>query len=169
MEDKTLEILVVEDREENRRGAQEYFDTITNVRVDFATNYNDGLQKLQEGSYAVGIFDLELPRTEGDEPEKLGFELGYEAQRLAIPYCIITGGRNHGIPATAIYPMGNEKLCKITRQNVDKTYPEAWKNAYESILEACPVDALLAARERYKKYLGKSFRGGLVRRQKNER
>jgi len=170
MEEKTLEILVVEDREENRIGAQQYFSKIAGTRVDFATNYNEGLQKLEEGLYAVGIFDLELPRTEGDTPEELGFMLGQEAQRLAIPYSILTGGKNHGVSATITYPMGVERLSIVTRQNVDKTNPEAWKVAYESILEAYPdVTAILAARERYKRFLGKSFREGFMWRQKNER
>ena len=66
--------------------------------------------------------------------------------------------------------MGVERLSIVTRQNVDKTNPEAWKVAYESILEAYPdVTAILAARERYKRFLGKSFREGFMWRQKNER
>ena len=74
-----IDILIVEDREENRRAAQKYFDMRNDVHADFATNYDEGMRKLQGGLYGVGIFDLELPRSEDREPEKLGFELAKES------------------------------------------------------------------------------------------
>ena len=35
---EVLEILVVEDREENRTAAQQFFDTVEGVEVDFAAS-----------------------------------------------------------------------------------------------------------------------------------
>ena len=92
---KPLEILVVEDKEENIKAAQDYFKTRQDVHLDVATNYDKGLRKLREGMYAFGIFDLELPRAEGSEPEKLGCELAHEATRYAIYWAIITAGIDH--------------------------------------------------------------------------
>ena len=54
---------MVINKNENREAAQEYFNTIDGVRVDFATSYDEGLRKLSTLLYNGTILDLELPET----------------------------------------------------------------------------------------------------------
>ena len=182
---KPLEILVVEDREENRKAALDYFSTISDVIVDFATNYNDGLQKLQNRIYAAAIFDLELPRREGKwnyshlqfntttgkfdlelpvrkeeaQPEKLGFNLADEATKYAVPWAVITSGRGHHLTEDAFVCYEWEKdrvLHEITE--IPKTDSRAWKKVYETLIENNPnVAEEYEAKLRYKKRTGKMY------------
>jgi len=159
--EKQLEILIVEDREENRIAAKKYFNT-QNVCVDFATSYDEGLQKLQEGLYAVGIFDLELPRKKGDEPEKLGFELAKKATKYAMPWAVITAGTDHHQCKAAFVSYiwegikdPNEKLGEITE--IPKTDLRSWQKVYETLVQNQDIDEIVAARKRYKKFVGKPY------------
>lgn len=174
--EKPLEILVVDDRAENRMAAQEYFSTRTDVKVNFAASYCEGLQKLREGLYAVGIFDLELPRTEGAEPEKLGFELAKEAEKYMMPWAVVTAGIDHhrctaafvrycweGIinPSESItntseaaknYSRGI--MQEITE--IPKTDPRSWQRVYETLVENTPnIAETVATREMMYKLLGR--------------
>ena len=160
---KQLEILIVEDREENRRAAQEYFDTRDDTRVDFATSYDEGLQKLQEGLYGIGIFDLELPKSEGAEPEKLGFELAREATKYAMPWAVITAGIDHHKCKAAFVSYSregikdpNKKLTEITE--IPKTDSRSWQTVYETLVKNAPnIAETVASRERYKRFVGKPY------------
>jgi len=170
--EKPLEILVVDDRTENRMVAQEYFNTRTDVKVDFATSYSEGLQKLREGLYAIGIFDLELPRMEGSEPEKLGFELAREAERYMMPWAVITTGIDHhnckaafvsycwnGLidPSEAVR---NNHRRDIIREITEtpKTDPKCWQRVYETLIGNTPdIAELVAAREMKYRMLGKGL------------
>jgi len=156
-----LEVLVVEDNPKNKVAAQTFFDTQEGMRVDFATTYEEGLRRLQENIYAAAIFDLELPRKEGNEPERLGFELGEEAKKLRVPFCILTGGFfHHGLTAK-IYPMGDEALKENAPAGIEKTDPHAWEMAYQSILNICPnPEEIVAAKRRYQQFIGKQYREG---------
>ena len=162
MERKPLEILVVEDREENREAAREYFNTRDDVHVDFATSYDEGLRKLQEGLYGIGIFDLELPRTEGAEPEKLGFELAREAEKYGMPWAVITAGIDHHQCEAAFVSYSwegikdpNEKLTEIT-EIPKKTNPRSWQIVYETLVKNTPnIAETVTARKRYKNLLEK--------------
>ena len=161
--EKQLDILIVEDREENRRAAQEYFNMRDDVCVDFATNYNEGMRKLQGGLYGVGIFDLELPRNEEDEPEKLGFELAKEATIYAMPWAVITAGIDHHQCKAAFVSYSwegikdpNEKLGEITE--IPKTDLRSWQRVYETLVTSIlNTSEIVSARERYKKFVGKSY------------
>ncbi|MEA3514863.1 MAG: hypothetical protein U9R34_05270 [Nanoarchaeota archaeon] len=160
---KKLDILIVEDREENRRAAQEYFDMRSDVCVDFAPNYDEGVRKLQTGLYGLGIFDLELPRSEEDEPEKLGFELAREATKYAMPWAVITAGIDHHQCKAAFVSYSwegikdpNEKLGEITE--IPKTDLRSWQNVYETLVGCISnISETASARERYKRFVGKSY------------
>jgi CheY-like chemotaxis protein len=94
---KKIQVLVVDDREENRNAAAEYFKTREDVNVDFAKTYEQAIKMLNEKVYYFGLFDLELPRKEGDAPEKLGFYLADEADKTLIPWAILTAGLGHAL------------------------------------------------------------------------
>lgn len=128
-----LEILVVEDGEKNRRAAQEYFNSRNDVNVNFVASYEDGLEKLQQEKYDFAIFDLELPKTEGTKPEKIGFSLAEKAEKYNIPWAIITTGIDHHRCEAAFvsYFWQQKKLHEITE--TPKTNQRAWKTVYEKL------------------------------------
>jgi len=161
--DKTLEVLVVDDKEENIKAAGEYFSRRDDVKVDFAMNYNEALRKLEENVYAIAIFDLELPRNHGEKTEKLGFELAREATKYAIPWAVITSGIGHhnkGIIAFVSYSWEgirdvNERLTEV---GFPKTDPRSWQEVYETLIEDTPtIIETFEAKKRYKNNVGRQF------------
>ncbi|MBT4111147.1 hypothetical protein HOE37_04780 [Candidatus Woesearchaeota archaeon] len=155
-----LEILVVDDREENRKAAQVYFESIDGVHVDFAVNYEEGLQKLRQGPYAIGMFDLELPKAEGYQPEILGFELAKEAERRYIPWLVITAGidNHNNLGEVAFVNYFWEGIVDPTeireKTRAPKSDPKSWQEVYEKIIREIPnVEEIQQARTRYAKYV----------------
>ncbi len=162
---KPLEILIVEDREENRKAAMEYFSTISSVSIDFATTYEEGMRKIGEKVYAFGIFDMELPRTEGSKPEKLGYELVDKAAEYLLPWAVITSGIDHHKCKSAflLFPWMDRKepveswgfgFGQFKMTETPKTSPNAWKTVYEllSRMYEDNIDELVKAKERQKNY-----------------
>jgi response regulator RpfG family c-di-GMP phosphodiesterase len=178
-----LEILIVEDREENRNAAKQALEN--QVDIDFATNYEDGLKKMQTKVYAFGIFDLELPRKDGMQTEKLGFELETEAKKYVLDYALITAGIDHHDCKAAfvrycfdyksgridgevmedkedphkVYE-GHELRAKNFQEltEIPKTNPEAWETVYEKLLEVNPnVKNLVESKKRYFDATGKMY------------
>jgi len=176
-----LEILIVEDNEKNRKTAQRYFNTIKNVDVDFAVYYENGLRKIREGLYGVGIFDLELPKNKKiNKLEKLGLGLAIEATEYAIPWAVITAGffrheNSNGCFVTYSWneiPDINEIKSELKdRKELDllgkfgfkficleKTDPNVWGKVYQEIIKNTPnIYEITEARKRYKKYAGKPY------------
>ncbi len=145
MAKKRIEILVVEDREENKRAAQEYFNTREEVHADFATSYDEAMQKLESKAYHGAIL--------GAKTEKLGTELGKQLEKSFTPYVFLSGGYfHHDRPMAKVFL---DEFC--ARKNIgktveDKTKSNAWKSAYEALMETYPdLDGFIAAKERLKK------------------
>ena len=140
-------ILVVDDREENRAAAKSYFGTRSDVEVDYATDYEEAISNLEKELYAGAILDVNFPRKQGCEPEKLGFELGKELNtKYRIPHVFLTAGQteHHGKWGSVL--LGEEASVRSTK---DKVYPQAWQTAYETLLELNPdIPVILAARKR---------------------
>ena len=164
MKGKKLEILVVEDREENRKAAQEYFSTRDDVSVDFATNYEEAIKKLDGEMYAAAILDIEFPRTKGASPKRLGLELGKELDvvkgKYRVPHVFLSGGYfHHDNPCARVFLDGVCVEKGMGGTTVDKTFPKAWRDAYEKLLEVCPnIDEIATSKERYQKFTGKPYR-----------
>lgn len=166
---KKIQVLVVDDREENRNAAAEYFKTREDVEVDFAESYTQAMEMLNKKVYYYGLFDLELPKKEGDEPEKLGFDLAEKADDLMMPWAIITAGRGHGRTeeemqcANATHFLGDidktprEFILKPSKSNptYEKVYlstkrksnPISWKLVFECLEEVNGSNEPAEARE----------------------
>lgn len=133
---KPLRILIVDDREENLDAAKEYFDTVENIAVDFASNYEEAMQKLNNEKYDLAMFDLQLPRTKNSgDTEKLGFKLAEEAERYTIPWAVITMGIDHHQCRSAFvnyFYEPNREVHEITE--TPKTDPRAWERVFNSLL-----------------------------------
>jgi hypothetical protein len=180
---KPLEILLVDDREENRAAAQAYFATRNDVHVTYGTTFKEGLDLLQKKVYAFGIFDLELPKTTGSEPEKLGDLLAQAASRQRLDWVIITAGNAHrgcSDPAQVKYSWGQpdygndegSKYIDYSKMGVSgewkgfaelvgisKSDPRAWEEVFQRFMEVFPeVQGGLAARERYFNRTGRMLR-----------
>lgn len=155
-----IEVLIVEDREENRKAAKEYFDTRDDVNVDFATNYNEAIEKLEKNLYAAVILDIEFPKEEGYEPTKLGLELGKELfGKFKIPYLYLTGGYFHNEPKARIFLDNEDVECEVGKTVRDKQYADAWKNAFE-ILDQVPLEMIMMAKKRFQKTFGRTYTVG---------
>lgn len=129
-----IEVLIVEDKQENKEAAQKYFKTRNDVKIDFASTFEEGLKKLRQKKHDFGIFDLELPKKEGDEPEKLGFDLAKEAEKLIIPWAVITAGIDHHqcYSAFVSYFWEEEKAPREITET-PKNDPRAWQKVFEKL------------------------------------
>lgn len=134
------DVLIVEDRGENLVAAREYFDSREDVNLDIATDYNSGIDRIHSKLYSAGIFDLEIPRREGLDTEKLGVHLAKEATKYIIPsWAVMTSGiDHHNAQATFVsYSFdpfvgdGDRRFREITE--IPKDNPNSWKTIYENI------------------------------------
>lgn len=131
-----LEILVVEDREENRKAAQEFFDNLGKFSVDYATNLEEAKIMLSDKNYFLGIFDLDMPNKSGEEIiEKAGLGLGKIAKEKDMFYVYFSGGFFHGTPRTKIYFTESEALDDKTDENTySKESSRGWEELYEKLV-----------------------------------
>jgi len=155
-----LEILVVEDRAENIAAAKTALEGKANL--DIAKNYEDGLKKIEEGVYHFGIFDLELPRREGMNTERLGFELENAAEKYALDYALITTGTDHRKSDAAFV-----RYCFDEKRNrannfeeitgLPKSDPRAWNEVYNSLVRGHKyIQDVFDAKQWYFKTTGKT-------------
>jgi len=153
-----LEILVVDDKSENRAGAKAYFDTRQDVRVDYATNYEDAERKIQEKPYAFGLFDVQMPRTDGKETEELGYKLAELAEKNTIDWATVTSGTTHGnIPGTFVKYCFTGLDTRGEGIGYEKTNQNLWKAVYEKLLGEHPsIRMLVRAKQRYFQVVGKN-------------
>lgn len=160
---KKLEVLIVEGIEENRVAAKKCFSSIDDVYADFAMSYMEGLLKIQSGLYALGIFDLYLPREEGSMPEKLGFELAREATKYIIPWAVITSGFDSNKKYSTFvsycwYGLDKKKNLFEEIAGIPKTDSTLWQIVYESLIKKTPnIHEIFRAKEIYKKIFGKPY------------
>lgn len=135
-------VLIVDDKKENREAAAFFFKDI-GVKVDFATNYSEGLKKLEKNwkKYQCAIFDKQLPLNENSKPEDLGFDLANKAQEYLLPYAIVTSGIDHHKCHAAFVSYfwddneGERKFHEITE--TPKNNPRAWEEIYKTLLNPC--------------------------------
>jgi len=134
--EKPLRVLIVDDKEENLNAAKTYFDTVKNAIVDFASNYEEAMQKLNSENYDLAMFDLMLPRTKNSShTERLGFKLAEEAERYIIPWAVVTMGMDHHQCISAFvnyFYEPNRDVHEITE--TPKTDPRAWERVFNSLL-----------------------------------
>ncbi|MEM7819348.1 MAG: response regulator [Candidatus Aenigmatarchaeota archaeon] len=71
---KKMKILLVEDQEENRRAAQQYFTQKDHVHVEYAIDYNQAVEKLNKELYDGIITDIFMPQETGTNERRLGIE-----------------------------------------------------------------------------------------------
>jgi len=157
---KPLEILVVDDREENIMAAKKAFNK-KNLIMDYANDYEQGLTKLQTKPYALGIFDLELPRRQGEKPEKLGFGLAEEAKKYYVDWAIITAGIDHHNCKSAFvkfhYDSPKKEFEEITEG--PKSDPATWYDVYTRLVLQYPgIEQNFESRKRCKEITGKMYR-----------
>jgi response regulator RpfG family c-di-GMP phosphodiesterase len=180
MTDK-LEILIIDDMEENRNAAKTALSD--KADIDFATNYEDGLRKMQTKVYAFGIFDLELPRKQGMEPEKLGYNLADEANKQALDHALITAGidhhqcksafvrycwdekiddwlKEHGKPTDREYEIKLHGFNEMTE--IPKNSPRAWQKVYEELIK-CHNKYAIKAKKKCFEISGKMFQNPLYK------
>jgi hypothetical protein len=136
MANKKLEILVVEDRAENRQAAKEFFDQLGKFSVDYATNLEEAKELLKKKDYILGIFDLDMPiKDGGNVVEKAGLELGGIArEKENMFYVYYSGGFFHGTPRTRVY-LSEEGVSK--NQDFDtysKESSRGWEELYEKLV-----------------------------------
>ena len=166
---KKLKVLVVDDREENRAAAQSYFATRPELEADFAGSYDEAISKLETEMYGAAILDVEIPRKTGEKTEKLGLELSdllncTPSGKYRIPSVLLTGGYDHsGLKTKIFFDRPFYEHDSSEAMVVDKVNPEAWKSAFE-VLEkefTMPtITAILEARERYRKFIGRNYGSG---------
>jgi hypothetical protein len=158
-----LEILVVEDMEENRQAAKEFFDQLGKFSVDYATNLEEAKELLKKKDYILGIFDLDMPVEDGgDIVEKAGLELGSIAREKNMFHVYYSGGFFHGTPRTRVY-LSEE--CVSKNQDFDtysKESSRGWEELYEKLVAIGKEvetpgsrEALKRSLERYIKEVGK--------------
>ncbi|MDD5433148.1 MAG: response regulator [Candidatus Pacebacteria bacterium] len=150
-----IRILVVDDKEENRKAASEFFSS-QNMEVDFATSLEEADEKLDNHVelYHGAIIDLELP-VPGGIVEKVGFFLAKKAQNYGLPSVVLTAGDHHG-PISRIFDE-DEIPFEI---GPAKNTPAAYKLAFEVLLKLCPMESMIEifeSRKRYKERVKKQY------------
>ncbi len=150
-----IKLLIVEDREENVNAAKQYFSSMPNVEVEFASDYEQGLEKLMKGFYAGAILDVELPKKAGMEPEKLGYDLAQKAMECKTPHVLLTGYFHHGDISKVL--LEDDNCC--LKSGPVKSNPAAWEIAYIELSKIAPLEMIQKAKDRHakvKKYLQES-------------
>lgn len=160
MEKQKVRILVVEDREENRRAATDYFVTKSDLEVEFATNLKEAIAQIEQKVYGGAILDIEFPRDSGREPEELGIELGMQMDmtngKYRIPHVYLTAGDHHG-PIGRIF---TDEFCyehgvgAITTRS--KSTSEAWQEACRQLEQPFGLQPIWEAKLRYQRATGKT-------------
>lgn len=142
-------VLVVEDREENRRTAAEFFATI-NIPVVFATCFTQAKKLLESTQiFRACIFDVELPEIDADKPTPHHnelYKLGYQTYNSA--FIFVTGGWGHGFDGSYINAFAYCFDAMFTQDPQsywgghyeyffpkDKTSVETWQHAWDKLNE----------------------------------
>ncbi len=159
---KNLEMLIVDDREENRNAARAFFETQPDLQVEYASDYEQAMKMLNEKIYDCAILDVELPKKQGEPVERLGTALGKEAEDLAVPFVYLTAGTyQHGgtFSCALIYL---DDFClehNSGTRTEEKTNPEAWKEAYEKLKSLYGYPEMLRkSKERHLRATGRAYR-----------
>ena len=115
-------VLIVDDREENRRAAAEFFATI-NVPVVFATCFLQAKSLMESKEiFRACIFDVELPENDGDEPTPHHHEMQEIAQKTHnSAFIFLTGGWGHGFDGA---------YSTIMLRFIDRMYTDDMKDLF---------------------------------------
>jgi|GEM_PF-3449410 len=139
-----IRVLVVEDRLENIDAAKRYFGTRADVEVEYTATLQEGLDRMHENLYDVGIFDLELPQTEGAEPKPMGYKLALAANSMGLQWALVTAGASHADTKTTntkfAYSFGLVNGSrKADPEDRDKVfYSDTWYGVDESQKDYVP-------------------------------
>jgi len=167
MTNQTLEILVIDDKKENRKAASDFFSTQGDLKIDYAFDYQSGLKKLHEKTYDGAVIDVQMPYKTGEEAHEYGILIGRAAEDLAVPFVFLTSKNyehNGTQRGSAIY---SDEFCltndkgKIT---AEKTTPKAWADAYSELKSVLGTPEMTRkAKERYIQVNGRFYRQSLVK------
>lgn len=155
-----IKVLVIDDREENRVAADEFF-TSQNIAVEFATNFEEGKGKLDNHieRYHGAIIDLELPIA--GVLMEIGFSLARLAENYGLPCIVLTAGidsHHHG--GGTISKIYDEDAIELDR-GPTKEDPYAWERAWRQLLKLWPIDSMqeiFVSRKRYKENTGQQYK-----------
>ncbi len=181
--DDIFRVLLVDDAEENRNAALEYFRTREDVVIDFARNYLEAVYMMEKNFYDFALIDLEIPFREGENPgsRKLGLDLAKEAESYRLEWAIVTSGvfvHNRQNKSFVLYgwfriPDLNE-IQHIDKKRLDplsydfnfqvynelKNEPSLWKKVYETLYNKV-ISCYLGLREAklmYRKEVGRNYK-----------
>ena len=154
-----MKILIVEDKEENRKAAM----SAIQEEIEFAVTLDEAVSKLERDDYAAVIIDRNFPRTAGQEQEQLGEELEKVVMNYKIPHIILTEYWHHQNLSQVYlngeqiqFRSGHKEEEKISVQ--PKSDPQAWIKTWETLKYLAPnMEEIFNARKRYRKYYGKPF------------
>ena len=150
--EKQLEILIIEDTEENREAAKKACPE--HLKLGFAEDYAEAVKEIESGKYAGLIIDLNFPRTKGQSPEQLGFEL-VKKYYPCLPYIVFTAGiKHHGTENARILLEEDEVKNLCCRITPGKNTPEGWKEAFKFLQEIGNLEMNYAALSIYLKAFG---------------
>lgn len=147
-----MKVLIVDDQAENQKAAKEFFKS-QGIEVEVVANLEAATEKLREGPFVAGIFDVMIPRTEGEKPERLGPEVGKVANEMSASYVYLTGGYHHH--ETPIAKVFSDEFClerDIGKTVADKSEPIAWGAAWATIKSWGHLEEIWAAQQRRWKY-----------------
>ena len=139
-------VLVVEDREENRRAAAEFFTSI-NVPVVFATCFQQAKNLMESKTiFRACIFDIEIPENDGDEPTVHGKELtDLTNTTYNSIYMFASGGIGIAHGNEQVYLGTFWRTCTSGKSSdwlndTNKTMVEAWKEIWQKLWEYNPEE-----------------------------
>lgn len=151
----TLEILIIEDRAENREAAKKARPE--DMNFSYARNFNEGKKEIESGKYDGAIIDVQMPKDEGQETEILGYELADLATEYAVPRVILTSFHHSGHDWGLVQLDEIEGLSVLGRTH-PKSDPRSWTRALNLLQEIADMHAMRRAKERYQRGTGKPFR-----------
>ncbi len=154
--EKDLErIIYVDDKEENRETAENYFTGISDYNLETYATIQEGKEAIEEAEekgkpYLIGLFDLDM--TGSEEGEEAGVEMITYAQKKGVFSYIVTqhqsGGEGHG-PSTKM-----KNQVKDVSISGKKTEKKTWEEVHQTIDNFIGND-IHKAMQRYRKHTGK--------------
>lgn len=82
---KRLEILIVEDNPKYRQTAKRYFDSVPDMNVEFANDYDSAQERLEQKKYDGVAVDIFFPKAEGSGDKSMGVEAFYRILEVLAP------------------------------------------------------------------------------------
>lgn len=157
----SMRILIVEDLPENVEAAKKALEKTHSL--DIVKSYEEAKALLDENIYSAAILDLNFPKQEGGEPEKLGFMLEIQCFARNIPCVVLSAtthsGGNLGPVVSRIYK--KEESIELTKSVFDtidlpkKCHPDSWKMAFKYLRMIAPnMEEVARAKKRRRMFVG---------------